>query len=300
MPTLPLHLPAHAVPPGASHRVTSPGGYEQWTIEATSDDGEVRLVATFYDGCPLDARYLDRYVRYRRRPTRVRPPVPSEYPAVYVTLFERGREVVKGEDKFVPGACDASTESLDVRIGPNRLWRDAQGNVRLVLTGAIGADLELRPAGKAAELDASGEIRLAARPTIRFAGRGTLEKRVDTAPPVATSTGASVRWMLWLLAAILLLVFAASILGASDLHDKSQPKTVAYTADVVLHGRLILPRDMVGGPARKPPLYNWVGAPFVAVLGFHEWVLKIPAMIAGVGAVAVSVVMARRLFAAPE
>ena len=61
------------------------------TAYATSDDGEVRLVATFYDGCPLDARYLDRYARYRRRPTRVRPPVPSEYPAVYVTLFERGR-----------------------------------------------------------------------------------------------------------------------------------------------------------------------------------------------------------------
>lgn len=105
--------------------------------------------------------------------------------------------------------------------------------------------------------------------------------------------------LLILLVVIVCLVFAGRVLGPSDLHDKSQPKTIAYTADIVLHGRWILPRDMVGGPARKPPLYNWIGAPFVALLGYHEWVLKIPAMMAAVTAVAVSVLMARRLLASP-
>lgn len=94
------------------------------------------------------------------------------------------------------------------------------------------------------------------------------------------------------------MVLAARILGPSDLHDKSQPKTVAYTADIALHGRWILPRDMTGGPARKPPLYNWIGAPFVALLGYREWVLKIPAMLSAIAAVTISVLMARRLFEA--
>src|SRR5687768_14207951 len=294
MPTLPLHLPIDAVPPGASHRVTSPGGYEQWTVEATGTDGDVRVVATFYDGCPLNPQYVRRYARYRQWPTRLRPPVPRDYPAVHVTVFERGRALATAKTDYPPGACAASSQTLDVRIGDNRLVRDANGIVRLVLHGDVDAELELRPANGNGEFATTGDIRVRGR-SLSFTGGGILELRFDTSPPPAARS--SRRLPLVLLFATVLLVFAGRIFGPSDLHDKSQPKTVAYTADVVLHGRWMLPRDMVGGPARKPPLYNWVGAPFVAVLGYHEWVLKIPAMLSGVGAVAVSVLMTRRLLA---
>ena len=89
-----------------------------------------------------------------------------------------------------------------------------------------------------------------------------------------------------LLLLTLAIVLGARIAGPSDLHDKSQPKTVAYTADMALHGRFILPRDMVGGPARKPPMYNWIGVPFVALFGFSEPMLKMPAILGGIATVA--------------
>src|SRR5688572_15796038 len=103
-----------------------------------------------------------------------------------------------------------------------------------------------------------------------------------------------------LLLLTLAIVLGARIAGPSDLHDKSQPKTVAYTADMALHGRFILPRDMVGGPARKPPMYNWIGVPFVALFGFSEPMLKMPAILGGIATVALTVYATRRMLRSPE
>ncbi len=103
-----------------------------------------------------------------------------------------------------------------------------------------------------------------------------------------------------LLLLTLAIVLGARIAGPSDLHDKSQPKTVAYTADMALHGHLILPRDMVGGPARKPPMYNWIGVPFVALFGFSEPMLKMPAILSGIATVALIVYATRRMLQTPE
>jgi 4-amino-4-deoxy-L-arabinose transferase-like glycosyltransferase len=98
-----------------------------------------------------------------------------------------------------------------------------------------------------------------------------------------------------LLLVTLAIVIGARVIGPSDIHDKSQPKTVAYTADMVLNGRWVLPRDMVGGPARKPPMYNWIGAPFVAIFGFAEPVLKMPSILSGVAIVGLTIFITRRL-----
>ena len=103
-----------------------------------------------------------------------------------------------------------------------------------------------------------------------------------------------------LLLLTLAIVLGARIAGPSDLHDKSQPKTVAYTADMALHGRFILPRDMVGGPARKPPMYNWIGVPFVALFGFSEPMLKMPAILGGIATIAFTVYATRRMLRSPE
>ncbi len=89
------------------------------------------------------------------------------------------------------------------------------------------------------------------------------------------------RPLLTLLPLIAFLALAlCRILGPSDLYDKEQPRTVAYTADMLLHHRWILPTDNFDIPATKPPRVNWLDAPFVAAFGFHEWTLKFPSLLA--------------------
>lgn len=97
----------------------------------------------------------------------------------------------------------------------------------------------------------------------------------------------------WRLALLLLAVATALALGGrmlapSDIYDNEQPKTMAYTADVVLHGRAILPRDTSGGAPHKPPLYNWVGAPLPALGVWSEWALKMPSILAGLATMALT------------
>ena len=96
------------------------------------------------------------------------------------------------------------------------------------------------------------------------------------------------------------LVLAVRIGGPSDLYDNDQPKTVAYTADVVIHGRWVLPRDHMphpdhvhdGRPATKPPMYNWLGALAVKATGqWDEWVLKLPSLAAGVAIMCICAAM---------
>lgn len=97
-----------------------------------------------------------------------------------------------------------------------------------------------------------------------------------------------------------LLVIATAVLlasrafGPSDLYDQDQPKTVAYTVDIVEHGRWVLPRDMLGRPSTKPPMYNWIGAPLVMIFGTSEFVLKLPSVLGGLAVLALTVIMGRR------
>ena len=85
------------------------------------------------------------------------------------------------------------------------------------------------------------------------------------------------------------------ILGPSDIYDKEQPRTIAYTADMLRNGFWILPHDTFGIPATKPPLYNWISAPFVAGFGYQEWALKVPSLLASVAVVWLVVLAARYL-----
>jgi 4-amino-4-deoxy-L-arabinose transferase-like glycosyltransferase len=86
--------------------------------------------------------------------------------------------------------------------------------------------------------------------------------------------------LLFLLCAVALAV-TLRISAPSDLYDNDQPKTVAYTADIASHGRWALPVDMLGRPATKPPLYNWVGVLCAWTAGrWSEFVLKLPSLLA--------------------
>jgi hypothetical protein len=87
MPTIPLYeMPTRA---DGWHHVTAPGGYEAWDLDASSPDRGTRIAIGFYDGFVLSQSYRRAYARYVRRPTLVPPPVPREYPAIFVEWRER-------------------------------------------------------------------------------------------------------------------------------------------------------------------------------------------------------------------
>lgn len=70
----------------------------------------------------------------------------------------------------------------------------------------------------------------------------------------------------------LVAVLALRLTGPSDLYDQTQPKTIAYTTDIIVHGgsHWVLPVERGELPATKPPLYNWLAAPGVKWMGFNS------------------------------
>lgn len=66
---------------------------------------------------------------------------------------------------------------------------------------------------------------------------------------------------------LLLGAIIARMTSPSDLFHQTQPKTIGYTSDIIENGRWILPYERGVLPATKPPLYNWLAVPFVAVAG---------------------------------
>lgn len=98
-----------------------------------------------------------------------------------------------------------------------------------------------------------------------------------------------------LLGACALLMFGARLLGPSALQRQDQPRTVSYTADIVANGRWLLPRDMFGQTATKPPLVNWLAAPLVRLGCWSEWSVKLPMLIASVITLLLTVRMGKHL-----
>jgi 4-amino-4-deoxy-L-arabinose transferase-like glycosyltransferase len=102
--------------------------------------------------------------------------------------------------------------------------------------------------------------------------------------PANTAWRSSARWSL---VGATVIAFVAIVLlratGPSDLWDQTQPRTIAYTADLLLRGgnAWILAQDADGFPATKPPLYNWLAAPFVALAGREsEFAHRFPSVLA--------------------
>jgi hypothetical protein len=137
----------------ASRKIIAPGGYECWRFDASSDDGKLHLVAGLHVGHALDPQYLRRYARYRRWPTRARPPVPSEYCAVTFALLEKSRPALR----FVTAAratvddFNAADDGSSVRLGASHMNRGGgDGVLRLHLRGTyhdrtIAVNLSFRP-----------------------------------------------------------------------------------------------------------------------------------------------------------
>ncbi len=96
---------------------------------------------------------------------------------------------------------------------------------------------------------------------------------MDSAPEQQQSPAPS-RWfnttlVVCTIVAIIWLL-AARILGPSDAWDQTQPRTMAYTTDIIANGRWVLPVERGAYPATKPPLYNWLAVPMVKLMGFSS------------------------------
>ncbi|QOJ18059.1 MAG: glycosyltransferase family 39 protein [Phycisphaeraceae bacterium] len=105
-----------------------------------------------------------------------------------------------------------------------------------------------------------------------------------------------VRWWAIMLGAALAVVLVARVLGPSDVHHQTQPKTISYTTDMLVHGRWVLPLERGMLPATKPPLYNWVAAPFVRVMGFDSTLAhKMPSVLSLIACAAVVVCLGERV-----
>lgn len=128
MHTLPMYR--DAVPDGW-HRVTGPGGFERWHLEAADVSKELRLSVTVGQGYMADADYLRRYLAYRRRPTRCSPPVAQDHPWVAVSIERSGRPLVQWTRPLDPGRWAARHDALDMTAGPLKLRRDASGALQL-------------------------------------------------------------------------------------------------------------------------------------------------------------------------
>ncbi|MGN6504300.1 MAG: ArnT family glycosyltransferase, partial [Tepidisphaeraceae bacterium] len=97
------------------------------------------------------------------------------------------------------------------------------------------------------------------------------------------------------LAMVIALIFGVRWFGPHDLYEKDQPKTMAYTADMLVNGRWSLPRDVIYQPATKPPVYNWIDAAAVKATGsWTEWVLKFPSILGSLATGAIVLLMTRR------
>ncbi len=128
MTTVPMMTPTDV--PDAWHAVTAPGGYEWWYFDA--EDGDLRVVAILFEGFVFHPGYLRAYGKYRRRPTRVAPPLPAQYPCAYFVVY-RGSAIVA---QFMAQAATfaASAGQVDVTVGANRLTAGG-GALRLSLRG---------------------------------------------------------------------------------------------------------------------------------------------------------------------
>jgi carotenoid 1,2-hydratase len=145
MPDL-LLLDTDVVVADAWHRVVAPGGYEWWYFDAQDREGSVFVVATFHAGPAFHPEYLRRFALYQRKPTRHAPPLPMEYCAFHLGVYENGRRCGGFTAQYPESEFVASTSGCEVAIGPNKVTPEA-GGLRVHVEGPadLSAQLTFQP-----------------------------------------------------------------------------------------------------------------------------------------------------------
>ena len=161
MPTLPLYQPTHvAGEPEAWHGVMAPGGYEAWQFIAGDEANDVWVMASLSWGSMSLPSYLRRYERYRRWPTRVKPPAGKDSCCASFAMYERDRTT--RFDLCVNGSEFSAGKGAGVRVGANRLTVEADGRLHLHLRGV---PWELTGAGPALLRDQTVSANLVFEPS---------------------------------------------------------------------------------------------------------------------------------------
>jgi len=103
------------------------GGYEWWYFDATSDEGRYSFVVIFYEGNPFSTRYNARLLDGDN-------PMPSEHPAISITIYEYDEPIYYSFTEFQPERCLFSEEQPDVKVGSHHMeGKLGEGNLVYLL-----------------------------------------------------------------------------------------------------------------------------------------------------------------------
>ena len=120
--------------PDAFHNVRAPGGYEWWYFDAEDAKTDTQIVCILLHGFVFHPGYLRAYAKFVKRPTKVRPPVASDFPCAYFVVYRAGKILHQFMTQYPASDFSASTEMLDVIVGANRL-QTIDDTLRLTLEG---------------------------------------------------------------------------------------------------------------------------------------------------------------------
>jgi 4-amino-4-deoxy-L-arabinose transferase-like glycosyltransferase len=98
--------------------------------------------------------------------------------------------------------------------------------------------------------------------------------------------------------ALYLVLTALRIVGPYDFDERDQAKQGFYVIEVAERGAFFLPYDhWADEPATKPPLYNWVAGLLALAWGdVNVLVLRLPAVVSGLGVLLLTFLLGERLF----
>lgn len=125
----------------AHHIQRTPGAYEWWWFEAMDAAGN-GVVVGFFEGLPFHPHYL-RSTYHRQSnmksaglETAPRPELlASQYPAVFMGVYENGVRVAQFLNVYPPGSFEGSADAPELRVGPNRVTIRADGSFGIVTRG---------------------------------------------------------------------------------------------------------------------------------------------------------------------
>jgi hypothetical protein len=175
--------------PLASYRVTAPGGFERWELQAFDPIQRLQLSASFVFGEAIDGEYRRQYKRFLRNPTRNSPPLPAQFPLITCSVQTKERGCISTSSRVPPQEATASALALDVRFGTHFCRRETDGvihlNIVLPAPGLLRMDLRFSPMERAYEVH--GSIRFCpglhtAEQNISLRGNGSIQHSFGTSP----------------------------------------------------------------------------------------------------------------------
>lgn len=102
------------------HTVSESGGYEWWYFDAVSVSGKYSLVVIYYEGNPFSTRYNGRQLAGDD-------PKPGEYPAISISVYDKGAPVFYSFTEFKKADCYFDENGPELKMGSNKMTSTQQG-----------------------------------------------------------------------------------------------------------------------------------------------------------------------------